>query len=141
MLLNGMLVGNAHPTVYHRFWRFQNPYFSNIRPSNRDNDTINPVTDYVAMKQLPAREETIAQRYRILAPLAEGGSGITYLGEILNTGERVVLKALSLRHIHDGKAIERFEREAQVLAQLNHSEIPRYLDYFYQDTPSDRTCK
>jgi serine/threonine protein kinase len=91
------------------------------------------------MEQLQAPEETIAQRYRILAPLAQGGSGITYLGEDLDTGERVVLKALSLRQITDWKAIERFEREAQVLAQLNHPGIPRYLDYFYQDTPGDRT--
>ncbi|MEQ9367973.1 MAG: ankyrin repeat domain-containing protein [Coleofasciculus chthonoplastes F3-SA18-01] len=91
------------------------------------------------MEQLPVRDETIAKRYRILAPLAQGGSGITYLGEDGETGERVVLKALSLRQITDWKALERFEREAQVLAQLNHPGIPRYLDYFYQDTPRDRT--
>ncbi|MEQ9485549.1 protein kinase domain-containing protein [Coleofasciculus sp. F4-SAH-05] len=91
------------------------------------------------MEKLQAPEETIAKRYRILAPLTQGGSGITYLGEDLDTGERVVLKALSLRQITDWKAIERFEREAQVLAQLNHPGIPRYLDYFYQDTPRDRT--
>jgi ankyrin repeat protein/tRNA A-37 threonylcarbamoyl transferase component Bud32 len=91
------------------------------------------------MEKLQAPEETIAKHYRILAPLAQGGSGITYLGEAVDTGERVVLKALSLRQINDWKAIERFEREAQVLAQLNHPGIPRYLDYFYQDTPRDRT--
>ncbi|MFW5664458.1 MAG: ankyrin repeat domain-containing protein [Coleofasciculus sp.] len=91
------------------------------------------------MEQLQAPEETIAKRYRILAPLAQGGNGITYLGEDLDTGERVVLKALSLRQIHDWKAIERFEREAQVLAQLNHPGIPHYLDYFHLDTPRDRS--
>jgi len=91
------------------------------------------------MEQLQAPENKIVQHYRILAPLAQGGNGITYLGENLDTGERIVLKALSLRQIHDWKAIERFEREAQVLAQLNHPGIPRYLDYFYQDTPRDRS--
>jgi len=93
----------------------------------------------MAMEQQPTLDGRIAQRYRIVAPLAQGGSGITYLGDDLETGERVVLKALSLRQIHDWKALEQFEREAQVLAQLNHPGIPRYLDYFYQDTPRDRS--
>lgn len=91
------------------------------------------------MEQLQAPENKIVQHYRILAPLAQGESGITYLGEDGETGEPVVLKALSLRQIHDWKAIEQFEREAQVLAQLNHPGIPRYLDYFYLDTARDRT--
>ena len=32
-----------------------------------------------------------------------------------------------------------FEREARVLAQLNHPAIPRYLEYFHVDTPQDRS--
>ncbi|MBE9128988.1 MULTISPECIES: ankyrin repeat domain-containing protein [unclassified Coleofasciculus] len=91
------------------------------------------------MEHLQAPDETIVQRYRLLEPLAQGGSGITYLGEDLETGKRVTLKELSLRHLHDWQAMEQFEQEAQILAQLNHPGIPRYLDYFHLDTPSDRS--
>jgi ankyrin repeat protein len=91
------------------------------------------------MKLLPSWEEIIAQRYRLLSILGEGGSGITYLAEDLQNSERVALKALSLRHITDWKAIALFEREAHVLAQLNHPAIPRYLEYFHVDTASDRS--
>jgi hypothetical protein len=39
----------------------------------------------------------------------------------------------------DWKPIALFEREARVLAQLNHPAIPRYLEYFHVDTASDRS--
>ncbi len=91
------------------------------------------------MELLHSSGETIAQRYRILDILGQGGSGTTYLAEDIHCSEQVALKALSLRHMTDWKAIALFEREAQVLAQLNHSAIPRYLEYFQVDTPQDRS--
>ncbi len=41
----------------------------------------------------------------------------------------VVLKALAFEQLQGWKPLELFEREARSLAQLNHSAIPRYLDY------------
>lgn len=78
------------------------------------------------------------QPYRILDVLGEGSSGITYRAQTADQGQ-VALKALSLRQRADWKAVELFEREAQVLAQLNHPAIPQYLDYFYTDSDTDRT--
>ena len=72
----------------------------------------------------------IAQKYRIIKTLGEGGSGITYLAEDLQNNKNVALKALSLHRMTDWKAIELFEREAKILAQLNHPAIPDYLEYF-----------
>jgi serine/threonine protein kinase len=82
--------------------------------------------------------DNIADRYRILHLLGQGGVGITYEAEDLQIHERVALKALSLRHMGDWKQMELFEREAKVLAQLRHPAIPRYRDYFTVDTPDDR---
>jgi ankyrin repeat protein len=83
--------------------------------------------------------DTIATRYRILDTLGEGGGSIAYRVEDLQSGELLALKALSLHGAAEWKAIALFEREAQVLAQLNHPAIPRYEHYFQVDTTGDRT--
>ncbi len=82
--------------------------------------------------------QVIGDRYRIIAPLGQGGMGITYEAEDLTNHQPVAIKALSLRQLSDWKALELFEREAKVLATLNYPAIPKYLDYFQTDTSSDR---
>jgi len=74
--------------------------------------------------------EIIGDRYSILYILGQGGIGITYAAEDLKTGEKVALKAVSLRRTDDLKVLELFEREARILAQVQHPAIPRYIDYF-----------
>ncbi|MEW6496305.1 MAG: serine/threonine protein kinase, partial [Cyanobacteriota bacterium] len=81
--------------------------------------------------------DIIAERYCITGTLGQGGIGITYQAQDLNSGQQVVLKVLSLRQMGEWKALELFEREAQILSQLNHPAIPQYLDYFDVDTPED----
>lgn len=80
----------------------------------------------------------IGDRYRIVAPLGQGGFGTTYEAEDLTNYKRVALKAISLRDLEDWKGLELFEREANILAKLNYHAIPKYLDYFYIDTADDR---
>ncbi|MEM7714471.1 MAG: ankyrin repeat domain-containing protein [Cyanobacteria bacterium P01_A01_bin.68] len=80
----------------------------------------------------------IAQRYEIIKILGEGGSGITYLASDLQNDRAVALKALSLHRLNDWKAMELFEREAKILAQLNHPGIPYYLEYFDADTDEEK---
>ncbi|NEQ67053.1 MAG: protein kinase [Symploca sp. SIO2D2] len=91
------------------------------------------------MEVLHQAGEVIAKRYRIISTLGQGGNGITYKAEDLKSSEQVALKALSLRNLGNWKQLELFEREAKILASLNHSAIPRYLDYFYIDTPENRS--
>ena len=83
-------------------------------------------------------ESVIRDRYRVIDILGRGSSGITYRVEDLNTKQEVALKALSLHRLKDWKQIELFEREAEVLAKLNHPAIPKYLDYFQVDTRDNR---
>ncbi len=42
----------------------------------------------------------------------------------------VAVKILSMRTVDHWKAIELFEREARVLRNLDHPQIPKYLDFF-----------
>lgn len=90
------------------------------------------------MELLHQSGDIIAGRYRILDTLGQGGVGITYQAQDLQTGEQVALKALFLRRMTDWKVLELFEREARILSQLNHPAIPRYIDYFQVDAQSDR---
>lgn len=76
--------------------------------------------------------------YRILSVLGKGGSGITYIAEETVTKRHVALKELSLKGLSDWKKLALFEREAQVLANLDHPAIPKYVDYFQVDTPDNR---
>ncbi len=70
--------------------------------------------------------------------MGEGGSGTTYQACIVGSETSVALKQLSLKQMDDWKSIELFDREANTLSQLNHPGIPKYIDYFTIDTPTDR---
>jgi serine/threonine protein kinase len=78
------------------------------------------------------------ESYQLQELLGEGGSGSTYRAIRLSDKSLVAIKILSLRHLNDWKQLELFEREAKVLAQLDHPQIPQYLDYFHIDTPDNR---
>jgi len=74
----------------------------------------------------------IENRYRIVRELGSGGFGRTYLAEDLNRyNERCVLKEFapqsqSNKELH--KAQELFQREAGMLYQLQHPQIPRFRE-------------
>ena len=77
------------------------------------------------------------QRYQIMETLGAGSQGHTYRAIDRNNGEAVAVKVLSLGGAHDWKAFELFEREAKVLADLQHPGIPRYRDYFASEDSGD----
>ena len=82
--------------------------------------------------------ELIKQRYRIDNILGKGGVGITYGAFDTINKTTVAIKAVSLRQLNDWKQVELFEREAEVLAKLEHPNIPQYLDYFDIETDKDK---
>ncbi|MEO1297706.1 MAG: serine/threonine-protein kinase [Cyanobacteria bacterium J06636_16] len=90
------------------------------------------------MQEAQLTGSIVQDRYRILSVLGQGGSGITYEAEETETGLRVALKELSLKGISDWKKLQLFEREAQILENLDHHAIPSYLDYFQIDTADNR---
>jgi serine/threonine protein kinase len=83
-------------------------------------------------------ETILDRRYRLEELLGEGGSGSTYRATRLSDSATVAIKILSLQHLNDWKQLELFEREAQILAQLDHPQIPKYLEYFHVDSEQDR---
>ena len=77
--------------------------------------------------------DVIGSRYRIVTLLGKGGMSETYEAEDLTTHQRIALKVLSLRQMMDWKMLDLFEREAEILAQLDHPNIPNYIDSFHLD--------
>lgn len=73
-------------------------------------------------------------RYTIEQKIGEGGFAETYLGRDRQTGRSCVLKILSWKEIPDWKVIELFEREARVLSQMDHPQIPRFIEFFTDET-------
>jgi beta-lactam-binding protein with PASTA domain/predicted Ser/Thr protein kinase len=71
---------------------------------------------------------TFDKRYVIERKLGSGGMAIVYLAEDQELGRRVALKLLDDRHASDEQFVERFRREAQSAAGLNHPNIVSIFD-------------
>lgn len=86
---------------------------------------------------LPPFAANLGGRYSLTTALGQGGMGRTYGGQVIATGQPVAIKIVSLHQSRDWKVIELFEREAKILAQLDHPAIPKYLDYFEWEEGGD----
>ncbi len=80
--------------------------------------------------ELPGRE---VRGYRFLKKLGEGAMGQVYLARQLKLKREVAIKVLPARYTRDADFIGRFEREAQVLAGLDHPNIIAVHDFFALD--------
>src|SRR5215831_4866776 len=67
-------------------------------------------------------QQTIAH-YRITAKLGEGGMGEVWQATDTKLGREVAIKILPTAFADDTDRLARFQREAQVLASLNHPHI------------------
>nr|HEV7953893.1 protein kinase [Candidatus Acidoferrales bacterium] len=61
--------------------------------------------------------------YEIISPLGAGGMGEVYRARDSKLGREVALKVISEQFANDAERMARFEREAKVLASLNHPNI------------------
>lgn len=112
------------------------------------------MTDFSHLENMIHRiGDKIRDRYSIVDVLGRGGVAITYraidletkspaLKDIrsrpVRTASHIAIKVISLKQLENWKQIELFQREAEVLAKLNHPAIPKYIDYFDLETATDK---
>lgn len=82
------------------------------------------------------QDETLRNRYRVIRQLGQGGMGAVYEAHdnVFDTSVALKLVTINLSSAYDTKAQEMaqlaFEREAKILARVNHENIPHVKDYF-----------
>jgi len=67
--------------------------------------------------------------YRILGVLDQGGMGTVFEAEHVRLRRGVVVKVLARHLARDPQALERFQREAEIISQLAHANIVQILDF------------
>jgi serine/threonine protein kinase len=69
-------------------------------------------------------------RYVVRGILGEGAQGTTYEAVRADGGKPVAIKRFDVRGARGWKDVELAEREARVLATLDHPLVPRYIEHF-----------
>jgi serine/threonine protein kinase len=81
-----------------------------------------PETAHPSRIGVPAQGQTLG-KYRIVRRLAKGGMGVVYEAEDTLLRRPVAVKLLPRSLSGNGQALERFLREAQAAARLNHPNV------------------
>ena len=82
---------------------------------------------FIRMLRMALAAGTRLGPYEIIAPLGAGGMGEVYRARDTKLNRDVALKVLPEAFAADPERLARFEREAQVLASLNHPHIAHDL--------------
>ncbi len=76
---------------------------------------------------------TTLSHYRVIEKIGQGGMGEVYRAEDTNLSREVAIKVLPEQFTQDPQRLARFEREAKLLAQLNHPNIAAIHSFEHAD--------
>lgn len=71
----------------------------------------------------------IADRYRIVEQIGEGGMGAVYLAEHLALHKQVALKVVHAEHASNPELAARFSREAMATSRIEHPNVISAIDF------------
>jgi len=73
--------------------------------------------------------EILFDKFEIIDCLKKDNQTGVYLANHIYLGKKIILKTLDTSKLSDNSILERFKREAKILAQLNHPNIIKVLDF------------
>mgnify|MGYP005674869449 FL=1 len=79
--------------------------------------------------------QIIKERYEIVEILGEGGMAFVYKAKDKQLQRDVAIKTLKPNYVNQEKFVDRFRREAQTAANLNHPNIVQIFDWGIEDEP------
>ena len=79
--------------------------------------------------------QIIKERYEIVEILGEGGMAFVYKAKDKQLQRNVAIKTLKPNYVNQEKFVDRFRREAQTAANLNHPNIVQIFDWGIEDEP------
>lgn len=101
-----------------------------------DSEVMDPTVFPDAAVSPPSGEQddplvgrTVAERYRVLERIGEGGMGSVYRAMHIHMRKMVALKVLHKEMTHVAEAVARFEREAVAAARIAHTNVAAALDF------------
>ena len=90
---------------------------------------------FFSSERMILEDQKFWEKYQLRQKLGQNGSRQTWLAQDLRSevSQLVVVKILAFGNVVQWEDLKLFEREAQILQQLNHPHIPKYQDYFSVD--------
>ena len=79
--------------------------------------------------------QIVKERYEILEILGEGGMAFVYKARDTQLERFVAIKTLKPNYVNQNTFVERFRREAQTAANLNHPNIVQIFDWGIDEEP------
>ena len=79
--------------------------------------------------------QIIKDRYEVIELLGEGGMAFVYKAKDMQLQRTVAIKTLKPNYVEQTTFVERFKREAQTAANLNHPNIVQIFDWGIEEEP------
>jgi eukaryotic-like serine/threonine-protein kinase len=73
--------------------------------------------------------EILFEKFQIIEVLKKDEHAGVYLANHIYLSKKIILKVLNTQKIHDPSLVERFKREAKILAKLDHPNIIKVYDF------------
>jgi serine/threonine protein kinase len=86
-------------------------------------------TEPAAQPPHPLLGTTVRGTYRILRTLDQGGMGMVFEAEHVRLKRRIAVKVLAQHLAKDAHALARFNREAEIISQLQHPHVVQVTDF------------